>query len=248
MLLKIALTVFAVAWTGRCELLSDCEIGGFLLPNGTCVCHRYWNGEDSKCNRIRCMNGGYSQDETPHCACPSGYLGPHCDPVTLSQAPSSVFEKQSTFNVVVYNAFTDYWGKAGYDHFRQSVKSHLDVFDYAQFNMAIFREGGSDVDQYPSNVTLADKQSFLDQLYAEELSYPMQYACTPLPFYKPLYNFLTKLNTRDTAVTVVTQFPPADDDVHRNMLEELAVAFGIRVSLKIINPASGLLTTACTDM
>ncbi|KAK6054942.1 hypothetical protein COOONC_07552 [Cooperia oncophora] len=144
--------------------------------------------------------------------------------VMLSQAPASIFAKQSTFNLVIYNAFTDYWGKAGLS------PSHLENNSYTQYNMAVYKESNNHNDEYPiQDVEETDKYAFLERLVNETATYPSTYGCMNLPFYKPMYNFITRLRLRDSAVTVVTQFPPADDDEYHGKLQELAVAFNIRV-------------------
>ncbi|VDO87174.1 unnamed protein product [Haemonchus placei] len=230
---KAILLLLVAARTAEvyCDLISDdCQIGGYRLPNGTCVCHRYWrDGDIGKCRDIVCLNEGYSQNGTAFCQCPTGYLGPHCDPVMLSQAPASAFVKQSTFNVVIYNVFTDFWGKAGFNHFKESVKNHLQTYNYNQYNLGVYKEGVSSTDEYPVQyVEESSEDTFLANLQNEMPVYPSVYGCMNLPFYKPMYNLLTKIGLRDTAVTVVTQFPPADDDMYWGKLQELATAFNIR--------------------
>ncbi|XGW17273.1 hypothetical protein V3C99_002127 [Haemonchus contortus] len=229
------LLLIVAAWTANvyCGLISDnCQIGGYRLPNGTCVCHRYWHGDNGTCSDIVCLNGGYSQNGTVFCQCPTGYLGPHCDPVMLSQAPASAFVKQSTFNVVIYNVFTDFWGKAGFNHFKESVKNHLETYNYNQYNLGVYKEGVNATDEYPvQHLGESNEDTFLANLENEMPLYPSVYGCVNLPFYEPMYNLLTKLGLRDSAVTVVTQFPPADDDVNRGKLQELATAFNIRINV-----------------
>ncbi|KAK5982432.1 hypothetical protein GCK32_021344, partial [Trichostrongylus colubriformis] len=63
--------------------------------------------------------------------------------------------------------------------------------------------------------------TFLQRLKDETSLYPSTYGCVNLPFYRPMYTFLTDRNLRDTAVTIITQFPPADDDLYREKLQEL---------------------------
>nr|CDJ88706.1 Protein C49C3.4 [Haemonchus contortus] len=152
--------------------------------------------------------------------------------VMLLPAPASAFVKQSTFNVVIYNVFTDFWGKAGFNHFKESVKNHLKTYNYNQYNLGVYKEGASSNDEYPVQyVGESSEDTFLTNLQNEVPVYPSVYGCMNLPFYKPMYNLLTKLGLRDTAVTVVTQFPPADDDLYRDKLQELATAFNIRINV-----------------
>ncbi|WKY00525.1 hypothetical protein Q1695_014957 [Nippostrongylus brasiliensis] len=188
-------------------------------------------GTSGSCDQIQCLNGGYSKDGATYCTCASGYLGPHCESVLTSAPPTSAFAKTSTFNLVIYNAFTDYWGKSGYDLFRNSVAQHLEGFSYSQYNMAVYKGSNAMEQEYRSVVSESKKDDFLTLLQNETLSYPESYSCMNLAFYKPMYNYITKLGLRDTAITVVTQFPAANDDESYDALLELAIAFNIRINV-----------------
>ncbi|VDL70546.1 unnamed protein product [Nippostrongylus brasiliensis] len=148
-----------------------------------------------------------------------------------SAPPTSAFAKTSTFNLVIYNAFTDYWGKSGYDLFRNSVAQHLEGFSYSQYNMAVYKGSSAMEQEYRSVVSESKKDDFLTLLQNETLSYLESYSCMNLAFYKPMYNYITKLGLRDTAITVVTQFPAANDDESYVALLELAIAFNIRINV-----------------
>ncbi|EYC00104.1 hypothetical protein Y032_0118g773 [Ancylostoma ceylanicum] len=211
---------------------ANCGIGGFLMPNGECVCHRFWTGEN--CDKTICINGGYSLDDKM-CICPTGYLGPHCEAVTTSQPPVLTFAKHSTFNLIIYNIFTDYWGRNGFEKFKESIGKHLEQLDYNQYNAAVFTEADANADalfeKYKSQKSTSAKEEFLAYMDEQAPVYPKKYGCIHQPFYEPMYNYITSLNLRETAVTIITQFPPQKDNFHRDKLQELALAFNIRINV-----------------
>ncbi|KAK6740251.1 hypothetical protein RB195_008614 [Necator americanus] len=218
--------LFVVVWRANAQGSVGCGIGGFLLPNGTCVCHRFWTGDN--CNETVCINGGYSPDNKV-CICPTGYLGPHCDAVTTSRPSVSTFAKRLTFNTVIYNAFSDYWGRAGFAKFKESVNNHLEKFNYTQYNIAVFTEDNPN--GFKTTNTSSSKEVFLATLHSQNPIYPKSYGCTNQPFYALMYDYIKSLKLRDTALTVVTQFPPISDDTARDELQRLASAFNVRINV-----------------
>ncbi|KAL6728334.1 hypothetical protein Aduo_010115 [Ancylostoma duodenale] len=233
MRLKISIAlIVAIVQVNAQQADANCGIGGFLTPNGKCVCHRYWTGKN--CDKTICTNGGYTLDGKV-CICPTGYLGPHCDAVTTSQPPVLTFAKQSTFNLIIYNIFTDYWGRTGFAKFKESVSNHLGQFDYSQYNAAVFTEADASAnapfDKYKSQLSTRVEADFMRYVDGQSPIYPKKYGCFNQPFYWPMYNYITSLNLRETAVTVITQFPPQKDDRYRDKLQELALAFNIRINV-----------------
>ncbi|RCN30683.1 hypothetical protein ANCCAN_23547, partial [Ancylostoma caninum] len=156
-------------------------------------------------------------------------------PVTTSQPQVLTFAKQSTFNLIIYNIFTDYWGRTGFAKFKESVNNHLRQFSYSQYNAAVFTEADTSVNapfrKYKSQESTSVKADFLHYVEGQAPIYPKKYGCFNQPFYQPMYKYITSLNLRDTAVTVITQFPPQKDKRYRDKLEELALAFNIRINV-----------------
>ncbi|ETN68771.1 hypothetical protein NECAME_15645 [Necator americanus] len=187
-----------------------------------------WRGDN--CNETVCINGGYSPDNKV-CICPTGYLGPHCDAVTTSRPSVSTFAKLLTFNTVIYNAFSDYWGRAGFAKFKESVNNHLEKFNYTQYNIAVFTEDNPN--GFKTTNTSSSKEEFLATLHSQNPIYPESYGCTNQPFYTLMCvkSSLLALKLRDTALTVVTQFPPISDDTARDELQRLASAFNVRINV-----------------
>uniref|UniRef100_A0A1I7X799 VWFA domain-containing protein n=1 Tax=Heterorhabditis bacteriophora TaxID=37862 RepID=A0A1I7X799_HETBA len=74
--------------------------------------------------------------------------------VTTNKAPLTLFTSNTTFNIVYYNVFSDYWGNSSYFDFQGSVKKHIEKFPYNEYNMLFVFENGTDKELRETAITI----------------------------------------------------------------------------------------------
>uniref|UniRef100_A0A7E4WBE0 EGF-like domain-containing protein n=1 Tax=Panagrellus redivivus TaxID=6233 RepID=A0A7E4WBE0_PANRE len=82
------------------KAVGECANNGILLPNATCICPRYFSGDD--CSLQTCLNGGIISTSR-HCVCPPGFTGRHCEQLGCTPYYDSEFNFTTKSFVLAVN-------------------------------------------------------------------------------------------------------------------------------------------------
>ncbi|PIC31180.1 hypothetical protein B9Z55_011956 [Caenorhabditis nigoni] len=199
-------------------------------------CPSFFNdGVDGSCTVRQCLNGGYLDNASKTCICPSGYLGIHCEAIKTSMPPDNHFKAGGTsFNIININLYTQYWGFKTYDNIKKGLDIHLNSYPngYDSYNL-LETTGNPYLDTSDQEVfgysfknisTLTSAPFKLDNWTDTGL-----YWCYEVPIFEQLIQMIQQKNLKNTVITILTQHPPSNDK--HDEAREIAVSFGIRVNV-----------------
>uniref|UniRef100_A0A0N5BJG4 EGF-like domain-containing protein n=1 Tax=Strongyloides papillosus TaxID=174720 RepID=A0A0N5BJG4_STREA len=222
----------------------NCYNGGLYIDNSKCLCQGLFEGD--KCETLKCVSGGYLDTKTNRCICPKGYIGYHCEGYIKHPKPENIFtSSQSTFNVYIFEDSTAYYGKMGLKIFKEVMINHvinntnnynnyLVGYDYSTTSTSAF-----------ASSTFGNSNDFINFINTTILpQQPKSYLCYTVGMYQNIINLIKSNKIENSPLVIYTQHPPSDYDIYKDELEELVVAFKIRVTILFQND---LLLDGCDE-
>ncbi|CAJ0942919.1 unnamed protein product, partial [Mesorhabditis belari] len=225
---------------------ASCENGGFLINDTECNCPSFWTGK--QCEQRLCINGGYATSDK-YCVCPPGYKGIACEAALAAPSPSSTFELQDSFNLIIFNSFTDYWGMKSINKIIGSIQTVLSGSkDFQSYN---YVENYIPPDDYAllvhKNDTPFERNNLIPAInsnqnlidYLNKIFVPIKtqrYSCFTLDgFYQQISTLIRDKKLQRTTITVVTQNPPtASTNGEYEELVFLANAHQVKINVVMI--------------
>uniref|UniRef100_A0A0K0EYD7 EGF-like domain-containing protein n=1 Tax=Strongyloides venezuelensis TaxID=75913 RepID=A0A0K0EYD7_STRVS len=216
----------------------NCYNGGLYIDNSKCLCQGLFEGD--KCETLKCVSGGYLDIKTNRCICPKGYIGYHCEGYIKHPKPENIFtSSQSTFNVYIFEDSTAYYGKMGLKIFKEVMINHVINNTNNYNNYIVGYDYSSTSTSAFASSTFGNLNDFINFINTKILpQQPKSLLCYRVGLYQNIINLIKSNKIKNSPLVIYTQHPPSDYDMYKDELEELVVAFKIRITILFQNDLS----------